>query len=97
MITTTAHGKLKAYLELLVKEGQYVINGVTKKTPIFKTEKSGDEITFYLYLDDGVSGTITKFQLVDVEGDIFDDEPDNVVKQSTKGLLVVFRYSLRRL
>ena len=96
-LTTTAHTKTKNFFKSLVKEGRYVIGGVSYPTPIFQTIQSGDQITFYLYLDDSISGSITKFQLIDVDGDVFDDQPDSVSKKDITGVLVAFRYSLKKL
>ncbi|TRZ38522.1 hypothetical protein CEQ21_24360 [Niallia circulans] len=96
-LTTTAHNKTKNFFKNLVKEGQYVIGNVTYKIPLFKIDQDGDQITFYLYLDDSIAGAITKWQLVDVDGEVFDDQPDSVDKKSINGVLVAFRYTLKKL
>lgn len=96
-LTATAHTKTKNFFRSLVKEGQYVIGNVTYTTPIFKTVQEEDQITFYLYLDDSIAGLITKWQLVDVDGEVFDDQPDSVEKKSVNGVLVAFRYTLKKL
>ncbi|MCE4048013.1 hypothetical protein [Bacillus sp. Au-Bac7] len=96
-LTTTAHTKLKNYMKSIVKEGSYTIGGVTKTIPLFKVLQEGDQITFYLYLDDSIAGSITKFQLIDVDGAVFDDQPDSVSKKDFNGVLVAFRYSLKKL
>lgn len=87
---------MKDWLQNLIKEGRYTIGGVAKTTPIFKTDRSGDVITFYLYLDDTVSGTVTKLELLDTAGAVFDDQPDTIIKPSLNGLLVAFKYTVRR-
>ncbi len=96
-LTTTAHNKLKTYFKNRVKEGRYVIGGVTKTIDIFETLQEGDQITFYLYLDDSISGAITKYQLIDLDGDIFDDQPESITKKNINGVLVAFRYSVKKL
>lgn len=96
-LTTTAHNKTKNFFKNLVKEGQYVIGNVTYKIPLFQINQEGDQITFYLYLDDSIAGAITKWQLVDVDGEVFDDQPDSVEKKSINGVLVAFRYTLKKL
>ncbi|XJZ25939.1 hypothetical protein ACF5W4_11055 [Bacillota bacterium Lsc_1132] len=95
-ITTEGHTKMKDWLQALIKEGRYTIAGVAKTTPIFKVERNGDVITFYLYLDNNISGTVTKFELIDKDGTVFDDQPDNIVKPSLNGLLATFKYTVRR-
>jgi hypothetical protein len=95
-ITTNGHTKMKNWLLSFIKEGQYTMGGKKYKTPIFKTDLTGDVITIYLYLDDSVSGNITRFELIDQEGDVFDDQPDNISKPNINGLLVSFKYTLKR-
>ncbi|MFS0766027.1 hypothetical protein [Peribacillus phoenicis] len=95
-ISTTGHTKMKNWVKGLIKEGRYIINGSTKTTPIFNINESGDIITFYLYFNDEISGSITKFQLVDQDGAIFDDQPDNISKSGINGLLVAFKYTIKR-
>lgn len=95
-ITTTGHNKIKDYLQGLIKEGRYTLGGKPYKTPLFNVERSGDVITFYLYLDDSVEGNITKFELLDMNGEVFDDQPDNITKPSINGLLVTFKYTIKR-
>ncbi len=72
------------------------MNGTTYLTPIYKSDLTGDVITIYLYLDDSVSGKITRFELLDQDGDTFDDQPDSISKPSINGLLIAFKYTLKR-
>ncbi|MCM3567839.1 hypothetical protein [Neobacillus mesonae] len=95
-ISTTGHTKMKKWLKGLIKEGRYVINGSTQTAPIFNVQESGDTITFYLYFNDAISGSITKFQLIDQDGEVFDDQPDSISKSSLNGLLVAFKYTIKR-
>lgn len=94
-LTTTAHTKVKTYFKNLVKEGRYIIGGVTKTTPVFKILQEGDQITVYFYLNDSVAGDITKFQVIDVDGEVMDDQPDSMTKKEINGLLVAFRFSIK--
>ncbi|WP_419882801.1 hypothetical protein ACN6MY_03770 [Peribacillus sp. B-H-3] len=96
-ITTQGHLKMKNWLIGIIKEGQYTMGGVKYKTPIYKTDLTGDVATIYLYLDDSVSGTITKFELIDQDGATFDDQPDNINKPNINGLLISFKYTLKKL
>lgn len=95
-ITTTGHTKMKNWLLSFIKQGRYTLNGTKYTCPIYKTDLTGDVITIYLYLDDSVSGTITNFELLDQDGDTFDDQPDNITKPNINGLLVSFKYTLKR-
>lgn len=95
-ITNTAHTKIKNYFRSLVKEGRYTIDGVTKSIDIFQIDQSGDNITVYLYLNDQIAGNITKYQLVDIDGEIIDDAPESITKKGIRGILVAFRYSIKK-
>ncbi|MEH7214792.1 hypothetical protein V7079_22805 [Priestia megaterium] len=95
-ITSTGHSKMKTWLKGFIKEGQYTLNGVKYKTPIYRTDITGDVITFMLYLDDSVTGTITRFELLDQDGASFDDTPDSINKKGISGLLVEFKYTLKK-
>jgi len=95
-LTTTAHTKTKNFFKNLIKEGRYVVGGVTKNIDIFRIEQDGDQITVYLYLDDSIKGSISKYQLIDTDGDVFDDAPDSVTKSEIQGILVAFRYKLSK-
>ncbi|TVX92232.1 hypothetical protein [Paenibacillus agilis] len=100
MLTPAGHNKMKAWLQSFIKEGRYFVGNTAYTTPIFKVEQVGDLVTFYLYLTATGTGTgaqaITRFQLIDQDGDVFDDQPDSIEKPEVNGLLVVFKYTLRK-
>ena len=95
-ITTAGHTKLKNWLMNTIKQGRFTKDGVQYFIPIFKVDLTGDVITIYLYLDDSVSGKITRIELLDQDGVTFDDQPDNITKPTINGLLVSFKYTLKR-
>lgn len=88
--------KFKNALVGLIREGQYTLDGKVYSTPIFKTAISGDDVNIYLYLDDKVSGNITQVKLIDKDGEVFDSQPENITKPSVNGLLVTFKYTLKK-
>jgi hypothetical protein len=88
--------KFKNALVGLIREGQYTLDGKVYSTPIFKTSISGDDVNIYLYLDDKVSGNITQVQLIDKDGEVFDSQPESITKPSVNGLLVTFKYTLKK-
>lgn len=96
-ITTIGHSKTKNFIKTLVKEGRYTLNGVQYKTPLYKVDLIGDVIKFYLYLDETVVGNITRIELLDKDGDTFDDTPDNISKPEIRGLLIEFQYTLKKI
>lgn len=97
MITTAAHTKMKNWLLGLLSHGTYTNNGVTSTMPIQSINLVGDVITVQFYLDDSVSGTITKFQVIDKDGGVFDDQPDSIAKPNLNGLLITFKYTLKKI
>ena len=44
--------RLLQYAESIVKRATYTINGEEKEGTIGKVTRSGDSITFYIYIDD---------------------------------------------
>lgn len=74
---------------------QVLINGSYKDVEIQKTEVAGASIKIYTYLDETFVGTITKYRLVMTNGKIFDERTDNVSKDNSRGLLVLFEYNIR--
>lgn len=96
-IQSAAHDKMKNWLKNLLSHGTYRIGSTTKTMPIHSINLTGDVITIQFYLDDTVSGTITKFQVIDLDGTVFDDQPDSITKPLQNGLLVTFKYTLKRI
>lgn len=94
--TNTGLMKMQKWLKSFIVKARYTVNNTTYTTELFKVEEDGEELIFYVYLDDKVSGTVTRVQLIDVDGDIFDDQVESVSKPSVNGLLAAFRYRIRR-
>lgn len=74
---------------------QVLVNGSYKDIDIQKTEISGTSIKVYAYLDETITGTITKYRLIMNNGKIFDERNDSVTKDATRGLLTLFEYIIR--
>lgn len=74
---------------------QVLINGSYKDVEIQKTELSGSSIKIYIYLDETFVGTITKYKLLMTNGSVFDERTDNISKDNSRGLLVLFEYNIR--
>lgn len=73
---------------------QVLINGIYRDVSIQKTEIYGTSIKVYAYLDETLTGTITKYRLVMTNGKIFDEKTDSISKDDTRGLLVLFEYKI---
>ena len=74
--------RLIEYAQSIVKRATYTINGVTKEGTIGKVTRSGDSITFYIYIDDDMSGTITNAKLYDVNNELLESK-DYSTKKDT--------------
>jgi hypothetical protein len=72
--------RLMDYTESIVKRATYTINETTKEGTIGKTTRSEDSITFYIYIDDEVTGTITNAKLYDVNNQILESKDYNTKK-----------------
>lgn len=95
-LTSTAHGKVKAWFQSMISHGTYTIGGTVTTMPIQSLTSSGDVITLQFYLADTVSGAITRFQVIDKDGAVFDDQPDSIQKPALNGLLVTFKYTISK-
>lgn len=74
---------------------QVLVGGIWKEIEIQKFEKISNSIKVFVYLDEDIIGTITMYRLIMSNGKIFDQKSDSVVKDNSKGLLVLFEYSIK--
>ncbi|MEK5238035.1 hypothetical protein NST99_20285 [Paenibacillus sp. FSL L8-0470] len=95
-LTISAHNKTKAWFRDMIAYGTYTIGNAVTQMPIHSLTLTGDVITLQFYLAETVAGTITKFQVIDKDGEVWDDQPDSIVKPALNGLLVTFKYTLTR-
>lgn len=70
----------------------YLLNGQQKQVNIFKVDLDQNLIKVFVYLDDTVSGTVSKISLVDKDGDVVALADRQFVKPQSKGLYSVFAY-----
>lgn len=98
-ITNTGHNKQVEFLRNLVSHARVTIGGqVRDNIRLLEVKREGtDVVKIHVYLDDSYAGNVTKVQLIDRDGDIFDDQPENINKPMINGLLAVFKYTLRRI
>lgn len=95
-ITAGAHQEMKDWLKAKIAYGTYTIGSTVTQMLPDSVELAGDVITVVFTIADNVSGTITKFQIIDKNGAVFDDQPDSITKPATNGLTVTFKYTLKR-
>jgi len=74
---------------------QVLVNGSYKDIEIQKYEVTTDSIKIYVYLDEDVVGTITKYRLITTAGKVFDEKNDTISKDGSRGLLTLFEYKIK--
>jgi hypothetical protein len=76
-------------------KGQVLINGQYKDIEIQKTELTSNSVKVFLYLDESYVGQITNYRLITIAGKVFLERSENIAKNNTKGLLVLFEIVLQ--
>lgn len=94
MKTLTQIGINKQLIRLRdsLSHATYLLNGQQRQVNIFKVDLDQNLIKVFVYLDDTVSGTVSKISLVDKDGDIVALADRQFVKPQSKGLYSVFAY-----
>lgn len=96
MITSAGLNKLARETDKFISHGTYTVNGHKKQTDIYKVKIDGSKLRIFLYLNEAEGvGNLTKFQLIDDEGDVFADKPDQIEKGDLKGLLIAFDFNIQ--
>ena len=88
--------RLLQYAESIVKRATYTINGVVKEGTIGKVTRSGDSITFYIYIDDETNGTITNAKLYDVNNELLESKDYNTKKDTLATATIGLRITRRK-
>lgn len=71
-------------------KGQVLLNGTFQDVPIQQTQLTTNSVKVFLYLDETYVGQITDYRLITTAGKVFLERSENVTKNNTKGLLVLF-------
>lgn len=74
---------------------QVLVNSSYKDVEIQKFELGTDSIKIFVYLDEDIIGTITKYRLIMTNGKVFDERVDSVTKDNSRGLLTLFEYQMK--
>lgn len=94
MLTPTGINKTAAAVLGLISHATYTLGGVTSTAAIYKTEVEQNVLKVYLFLNEAAAGQLTNFKLIDKDGEVFADRPDNITKPSTKGMWVMFKFAI---
>ena len=88
--------RLIEYAGSIVKKATYTINGEEKEGTVGKVTRSGDSITFYIYIDDEVSGTITNAKLYDVNNELLESKDYNTKKDTLATATIGIRITIKK-
>lgn len=77
-----------------IKRAVCTIDGKDVTLPIHRITVEGATFKVNIYLDDTVSGTVTKTKLYDKDGNLVIQRADSVPKPVEKNLLIVFQLEL---
>lgn len=88
--------RLLQYAESIVKRATYTINGVVKEGTIGKVTRSGDSITFYIYIDDETNGTITNAKLYAVNNELLESKDYNTKKDTLATATIGIKITIRK-
>ena len=88
--------KLLQYTQSIVKRATYTMNGVEKEGDIGKVVRSGDSITFYIYVDDDARGTITNAKLYDVNNELMESKDYNTKKDTLETATIGIRITIKK-
>lgn len=95
MITQAGLTEIADTIKGIIAKGTYRIGSTTKDVPVFSTELAGNVVKVKLYLDDTISGTINRLQLISTKGTVLAERPDSIVKPGNKGLLAIFNIDVK--
>jgi hypothetical protein len=94
VISSRALEKMATYIESQVTSGRITVNNNEIEMPVYRVERSGNRIKIFLYAGNSIQGSITKYKLIDKDGEVFAEKLDNISKPNTKGLLILFEFTI---
>ncbi|WMM26650.1 hypothetical protein RBU61_08225 [Tissierella sp. MB52-C2] len=74
----------------LVDYAEIQMETETKLLQLYRTSIDNDTLKVFIMLDDTIVGDIQNIKLIGKSGNILLENPQPIVKNATKGLLVVF-------
>ncbi|MGJ0848464.1 hypothetical protein ACR77J_17375 [Tissierella praeacuta] len=90
MITPEGIQEIAKSILDLVDYAEIQIKEETKELQLYKTSIDKDTLKVFIMLDDTVVGDIKNIKLIGKSGNVLLENPQEIVKNATKGLLVVF-------
>ncbi|WP_312908014.1 hypothetical protein [Tissierella praeacuta] len=90
MITPEGIQEIAQSILNLVDYAEVQMKEETKRLQLYKTSIDKDTLKVFIMLDDTVVGDIKNIKLIGKSGNVLLENPQEIVKNATKGLLVVF-------
>jgi succinylglutamate desuccinylase len=90
MITQEGIQEIAQSILDLVDYAEVQMKDETKQLQLYKTSIDGDTLKIFIMLDDTVVGDIKNIKLIGKSGNVLLENPQEIIKNATKGLLVVF-------
>ena len=95
MITETGIKRIAEAIGNLAYKGKITINDTVSTIDIYRKTVSDNKLTIMLLIDDVVTGTITKKEIVNMDGEVIFENAMSMEKNIDEGLLVTFEINIR--
>lgn len=90
MITADGIHEIAQSILDLVDYAEIELDGKTKQLQLYRTSIDKDTLKIFIMLDDTIVGDIKNIKLMSKSGKILLGNSQEIIKNATKGLLVVF-------
>lgn len=90
MITDEGIQEIAKSILDLVDYAEVQMKTETKQLQLYRTSIDNDTLKIFIMLDDTIVGDIQNIKLIGKSGNILLENPQDIIKNATKGLLVVF-------
>ncbi|MCQ4924763.1 hypothetical protein NE686_16790 [Tissierella carlieri] len=90
MITSEGIQEIAQSILDLVNHAEIQMKTGTKQLQLYRTSIDVDTIKVFIMLDDAVVGDIQNIKLIGKSGKVLLENPQEIIKNAAKGLLVVF-------
>lgn len=95
MITNIGIQKIAEAIGNIPVKGKIVINGTATELDIYKKSIKGNKLTIFLLIDDTITGTIEKKELIDSDGNTIFENAMSIDKTIDEGLLISFEINIK--
>lgn len=90
MITPDGIQEIAQSILDLVDYAEIELDGQTRQVELYRTSIDKDILKVFIMLDDTIVGEIKNIKLIGKSGKTLLENPQQIIKNATKGLLVVF-------